>query len=198
MVVLGGGGDDGTEAASPSSAAPDAGSTSPTATSSAVASSTIAPSSSSATATSASPSSTTASTVSTATTLPADCVGAGEPFVCITSVSADAAGNLIIPFKVSGFIANKGTGRHIHFFFPNNPKIQADILNAGASGPDQAEWVLWDLPNPFGQDGLNGPYTVADAKSRGATEICVLVADNFHAVTPGTGNCLPIPPELLA
>ncbi|MEZ5233043.1 MAG: hypothetical protein R2749_10100 [Acidimicrobiales bacterium] len=141
---------------------------------------------------------TTAQQASTTTGLPAACEGQAGPFVCITSVSKDDAGNLIIPFQVTGFIPNKGTGRHIHFYFPNNPKIAADVLNAGASGPDPAEWVLWDLPNPFGLDGENGPYKVADAKSRGATEICVLVADNLHAVTPGTGNCLPIPADVLA
>lgn len=37
--------------------------------------------------------------------------------------------------------------------FPNNPKIQADILNAGASGPDQAEWVLWGCPTPSARTG---------------------------------------------
>ena len=94
--------------------------------------------------------------------------------------------NLIMLAAAIGFAAGPATA------------FAADVLNAGARGPDPAEWVLWDQPNPFGQGGVNGPYTVGDAKSRGATEICVLVADNLHAVTPGTGNCLPIPADVLA
>ena len=133
------------------------------------------------------------------TTLPAECEGRPQPFVCIFSVTADADGNLIIPFKTFGYDANISS-LHVHFFFPAYPEIAADPANAGTGGPAPAgHWKLWGAqPNPFGPGGSTKPYTVADAKDIGATEICVLVADSGHAVRPDTGNCLPIPAELLA
>jgi hypothetical protein len=119
------------------------------------------------------------------------------PFVCITSVSVDAQQNLVIPFEARGFtpLIGPAPNRHIHFYFPVG-SMATDPANAGTSGPSPGDWVLWDQPNPFGPGGTIAPYTVADARKVNARSICVLVADAVHAVTPGTGNCLELPPAV--
>ena len=129
-------------------------------------------------------------TLPTSTTLAPECVDRPFPFVCAMAVGVDAAGYLIIPFSTFGYTADTAA-RHIHFFFPAYPEIALDVTNAGNGGPNsQGHWIVWDDPNPFG-----GPtaYKLSDARSINATEICVLVADSSHAVTPGTGNCLALP-----
>lgn len=189
VVVLNGRGGDDTATGADTTAAE------PTDTTAAEPTDTTAPQAQSST-TAAAP--TTSDAGPTTTVLPPECATEAQPFVCIFSVSKNAAGELVIPFKTFGYqplIA----GTHIHFFFPSHPEIAADQLNAGSSGPNQkAHWVLWDSPNPFGPGGQFKPYTVAQAKAAGATSICVLVADSGHAVRPNTGNCLPLPPEVLA
>ncbi len=129
-------------------------------------------------------------TLPTSTTLAPECVDRPILFVCAMAVGVDAAGSLIIPFRTFGYTADTAA-RHIHFFFPAYPEIALDVTNAGNGGPNsQGHWIVWDDPNPFG-----GPtaYKLSDARSINATQICVLVADSSHAVTPGTGNCLALP-----
>ena len=129
-------------------------------------------------------------TLPTSTTLAPECVDRPFPFVCAMAVGVDAAGYLIIPFRTFGYTADTAA-RHIHFFFPAYPEIALDVTNAGNGGPNpQGHWILWDDPNPFGGSTA---YKLSDARSISATEICVLVADSSHAVTPGTGNCLALP-----
>jgi actin-like ATPase involved in cell morphogenesis len=181
VIALGGGGGDGNETAAGTGSTVAADDSVPAST----ASSTTAPTTA-----------TTAATTTTQPPTPAECEGQTGPYVCIYSIGKDDAGNLIIPFETIGYVADIAF-RHIHFFFPDIPAIQADVRNAGAGGPNPADWRLWALPNPFGLNGENGPYTVQDAREVGATQVCVLVADQSHAVTPETGNCLPIPPEVL-
>ncbi len=123
--------------------------------------------------------------------LPEDCQNRPSPFVCALAVHFDEEDQLVVPFRTQGFTADV-TARHIHFFFPNYPEIAEDPNNAGFGGTKPAShWILWDDPNPFG-----GPtaYGIAAINEIAATEICVLVADAQHRVTPGTGNCLALPP----
>jgi hypothetical protein len=117
--------------------------------------------------------------------------------VCILSVSVDRAGNLIVPFEARGFEPFIGgpPNRHIHFYFPVG-SMATDPNNAGRGGPNPGDWRLWDMPNPFGPGGRLSAYTAADARAVGATRICALVADSTHVVTPGTGNCLDLPPTV--
>ena len=118
--------------------------------------------------------------------------------MCITAVGVDAAQNLVIPFEALGFdpFIGPAPNRHIHFYFPVGT-MASDPSNAGSGGPSPGDWVLWDEPNPFGPGGNQSPYQVADAREVDAREICVLVADSEHAVSVGTGNCLPLPDAVI-
>ncbi|MFN0028955.1 MAG: Hsp70 family protein [Acidimicrobiales bacterium] len=122
--------------------------------------------------------------------LPEDCQDRPSPFVCALAVHFDEDGQLVVPFRTQGYVADI-SARHIHFFFPNHPEIAEDPNNAGTGGTKHDNnWILWDDPNPFG-----GPtaYGIEAVQAAQATEICVLVADPQHRVLPNTGNCLPLP-----
>jgi hypothetical protein len=168
---------------------------------------TTAPPASSTTATTGGTASTTATTVSTTgTTVGTTAVPTTGPcanpsgglFVCITDISVDGP-DIVVDYEALNYtpkIVDEGTDRHIHFFFPVGPNAE-DVRNAGAGGPVLGSWLIWDTPSPFrnGQRQDLGGYTVQNARDAGATSLCALVADAVHAVYPGTGNCVDLPPE---
>ena len=92
-----------------------------------------------------------------------------------------SGGRYVVDYEVFDIVEDDDpyNGTHVHFFY-NTVKPQ----NAGrpATGP----WELYDGPHPF------KVYRVAD-KPRGATKICVLVANKDHSVIQKTGNCVAIP-----
>jgi molecular chaperone DnaK len=130
---------------------------------------------------------------------PSACQTAVAPFACLTAIGVDEAQNLIVPFVVTGYtpLIGPSPNRHVHFYF-NVGKMAADPLNAGTSGSDPGDWVQWDAPNPMGPGGLQRGYTVSDARDVKATQLCIAVADHKHAVAPRSGNCLPLPPAVIA
>ena len=132
-------------------------------------------------------------------TPPADCPTTLPAFACITAIGVDEAQNLIVPFTVVGYDPLIGVepNRHVHFYFNVGP-MAANQLNAGSNGPDPADWVQWDVPNPMGPGGAQRGYTVADARDVKATELCILVADALHAVVAGSGNCMALPAAVIA
>lgn len=131
----------------------------------------------------------------TATTAPAaNCPASAGPFVCLLRVDLDGAGNLVVPFEVRNFdpVIGAPPALHIHFYFDVEP-MRSDPNAAGAAGQPPGSWILWDKPNPFGPGGPRAAYSLADARAVGAQQVCGLVANADHVVTPGTGNCVPIP-----
>lgn len=104
-----------------------------------------------------------------------------------------------MPFTVVGYDPLIGVepNRHVHFYFNVGP-MAANQLNAGSNGPDPADWVQWDVPNPMGPGGAQRGYTVADARDVKATELCILVADALHTVVAGSGNCMALPAAVIA
>ena len=136
----------------------------------------------------------------TSPALAAQCNALGPVVVCLTGIGVDAGGNLVAPYTTKGFepLISGPPNRHVHFFFKVD-EIAADITNAGSAGPDsRGNWILWDGPNPFGPGGSIRGYSVTQAQAAKATELCVLVADSNHVVAQGTGNCLPLPPSIVA
>lgn len=76
-------------------------------------------------------------------------------------------------------------GQHIHFFFDSVPPEEA---GAPGSGP----WQIY----PTGPGEPNGsPFTLytIDQRPDGATQMCILVANEDHSVNQGTGNCADLP-----
>lgn len=92
-----------------------------------------------------------------------------------------------VEFRTEGFVPKlqgaTPSDHHLHFFFDDI----TDPINAGTSGLNPGEWIIWDDVHPFDQ------YKVSDAEDRGATQMCVLVADAQHAVETETGNCVDLP-----
>jgi hypothetical protein len=118
--------------------------------------------------------------------------------VCIDEISVDGD-DIVVDYRALNYtpklVEAPSTERHIHFFFPVGANAE-DPRNAGAGGAKTGSWIIWDQPSPFrnGQRADIGGYTVANARQVGATQLCALVADAVHAVYPGTGNCVDLPP----
>jgi molecular chaperone DnaK len=92
-----------------------------------------------------------------------------------------SGGRYVVDYEVFDIVEdnNPHNGRHVHFFY-NTVKP----VNAG--NPGKGPWELYDGPHPF------KVYKVSD-KPRGATKICILVANKDHSVIQKTGNCVAIP-----
>ena len=115
-----------------------------------------------------------------ATTTPTEEPTPTEPVgesVLIDSITV-ANARYIVNFTATGYEPDI-PGKHMHFFFNTVP-----VEEAGVPGP--GNWFIWAEPSPF--DG----YAVPDTPN-GATEMCVLVANQDHTVAPGSGNCVPLP-----
>ena len=85
------------------------------------------------------------------------------------------------PFNFAPLIGPGPEDFHVHFFFD-------DVApeNAGTNGPSPGSWDLYDGGSPYTGMSLA-------SKPASASQLCVLVADANHAVTVGTGNCMPVP-----
>ncbi len=83
-----------------------------------------------------------------------------------------------VAYGVSGY-AQQLPGSHVHFFFNTVSPDQAGVPGAGP-------WILYAGPSPF------MGYHVGD-KPAGATQMCILVANEDHSVEQGTGNCWALP-----
>jgi hypothetical protein len=92
-----------------------------------------------------------------------------------------SGGRYVVDYEVFDIVEdnNPHNGRHVHFYY-NTVKP----VNAG--NPGKGPWELYDGPHPF------KVYKVSD-KPRGATKICILVANKDHSVIQKTGNCVAIP-----
>lgn len=137
----------------------------------------------------------------TATSLPTDasasCPRAAPMFACITQITLNGQ-NLVVDYEVGGYepslepsAAGPTPGsHHIHFFFDT---VKPE--DAGSQSQHAGMWRVWALPSPYTNppqnNGDNG-FVLSDIPD-GATKLCSLVADNLHAVTLDTGNCVPLP-----
>jgi hypothetical protein len=83
-----------------------------------------------------------------------------------------------VDFQTFGFTPQL-PGQHVHFFFDSVPPDQAGV-------PGQGLWKLYGGSSPFTE------YAVGE-RPQGATQMCVLVANEDHSVQPNTGNCVDIP-----
>lgn len=84
----------------------------------------------------------------------------------------------VVDFETFGFTPRL-PGQHLHFFFDTVPPEQA-------GQPGQGPWVIYGGASPF------TGYTVAE-RPPGATNLCVLVANEDHSVQLDTGNCVALP-----
>ncbi|MGH9213335.1 MAG: Hsp70 family protein [Acidimicrobiales bacterium] len=106
------------------------------------------------------------------------------PAAALTGVSL-IDGTYAVEYTWDGFEPDvEGGPDSLHFhFFLNTIEPQ----NAGTNGNPPGEWELTDAP---------GQYTTSySPENRGeATQMCVVVATNAHAVyDPGSGNCVDLP-----
>jgi hypothetical protein len=93
-------------------------------------------------------------------------------------------GRYVVDFETFGFDPLR-PGQHVHFFFNTVPPEQAGY-------PGSGPWQLY--PEAPGQPNTSPftLYTVAD-RPAGATQICILVANDDHSVIQHTGNCVDLP-----
>jgi hypothetical protein len=87
-------------------------------------------------------------------------------------------GRYIVEYEVFGY-RQELPGRHVHFFFDTVP-----VRDAGT--PGDGPWILYAGPSPF------RGYRESD-RPRGATQMCILVANPDHSINRGTGNCVDLP-----
>jgi hypothetical protein len=101
----------------------------------------------------------------------------------INSVAAED-GRYVVDFETFGF-EPLVPGQHVHFFFDTVPPEEAGVPG---SGPWQIYPTGPDKPN-------NSPFTLytIDQRPDGATQMCILVANEDHSVNQGTGNCVDLP-----
>jgi serine/threonine-protein kinase len=100
-----------------------------------------------------------------------------EPYVLIGGISLSGT-TYVVDYETFGY-TEALPGMHIHFFFDTVP-----VANAGV--PGAGPWYVWGGPRPF-----NG-YTTSN-KPAGASQLCALVANPNHSITPDTGNCFALP-----
>lgn len=93
-------------------------------------------------------------------------------------------GTYIIDFETFGF-EPVVPGQHVHFFFNTVPPDQAGM-------PGSGPWQIY--PAGPGQPNTS-PFTLytVDQRPAGATQMCILVANEDHSVNRGTGNCVDLP-----
>ncbi|MEZ4674249.1 MAG: hypothetical protein R2932_08415 [Caldilineaceae bacterium] len=89
-----------------------------------------------------------------------------------------SGGNYAVAFSTTGFTP-AFPGTHMHFYFNTIPATEAGM-------PGSGPWWLNGAGSPFGAIKLSD-------RPAGATQLCVLVANNDHTVQQGTGNCYPLP-----
>ena len=89
-----------------------------------------------------------------------------------------SGGRYVIDYDVFGYDPVL-PGRHVHFFFDTVSQAQAGV-------PGKGPWILYAGPVPFTE------YRVSD-RPNGATQMCILVANQDHSVVQDTGNCMDLP-----
>lgn len=99
------------------------------------------------------------------------------PSARITGITVEDA-HYVVAYETFGFTETL-PGRHVHFFFNTVPPAEAVVPGAGP-------WELYGGPRPF------KGYQVAD-RPAGATQMCILVAEEDHTGDPNSGNCVDLP-----
>ena len=96
----------------------------------------------------------------------------------------EESGEYLVYFETNGF-APVNPGQHVHFFFDTVPPDEAGM-------PGSGPWQLY--PAGPGQPGTS-PFRLYDVsqKPNGASQMCILVANQDHSVRLGTGNCVDLP-----
>lgn len=100
-----------------------------------------------------------------------------EPYVLIEDISLEG-NTYIVTYETFGY-TEALPGMHVHFFFDTVPVSAAGVPGAGP-------WFVWGGPRPF--DGYS-----TNNRPPGATQMCALVANPDHSITPETGNCVDLP-----
>lgn len=124
---------------------------------------------------------------------------------CIAAVTVDRGADNILgdedyfvaSFRTGGFEPGTGTaGDHVlHFYFPVT-EIAEDIRNAGTSGPSPGGYLPWAGTSPWRAGNGSVPFSVGSARRVGASQLCVLVADDTGAILVGTGSCAELPASI--
>lgn len=124
---------------------------------------------------------------------------------CIAAVTVDRGADnivgdedyLVASFRTGGFEPGTGTaGDHVlHFYFPV-AEIAEDIRNAGTSGPSPGGYLPWAGTSPWRAGKGSVPFSVGSARRVGASQLCVLVADDTGAILTGTGSCAELPASI--
>jgi hypothetical protein len=93
-------------------------------------------------------------------------------------------GRYIADFETFGFEPMM-PGQHVHFFFNS---VSPEEAGVPGSGP----WQIY--PTGPGEPNTS-PFTLysVDQRPEGATQMCILVANEDHSVNQGTGNCVDLP-----
>ena len=95
----------------------------------------------------------------------------------ISNITSSGA-NYVVDFQTVNFTPQL-PGQHLHFFYNTVPPEQAGV-------PGSGPWFVYGGASPF------SGATIA-SRPAGATQMCVLVANENHTVQNGTGNCFPLP-----
>ena len=93
-------------------------------------------------------------------------------------------GHYVVDFETFGF-EPLVRGQHVHFFFNSVPPEEAGV-------PGSGPWQIY--PTGPGEPNTS-PFTLytVDQRPEGATQMCILVANEDHSVNQDTGNCVDLP-----
>ncbi len=119
-----------------------------------------------------------APTVAPLANLPTVTVPADTDFVRINAITLNAQGQYAVDYETFHFTADMAD-MHIHFFFNT-------VSTEEAGSPGNGPWKMLGGPGPFTDYGPGN-------RPENASQLCALVADVSHHVTPNSGNCLPLP-----
>jgi hypothetical protein len=110
--------------------------------------------------------------------LPTVTVPANANFVRINAITLNDQGQYAVDYQTFHFTADMASV-HLHFFFNT---VSAQEAGSPGNGP----WKMLGGAGPFTDYGPNN-------RPKNASQLCALVADTSHHVTPDSGNCLPLP-----
>jgi molecular chaperone DnaK len=122
-----------------------------------------------------------------------DEIRSNERWICLTSASFDAAGNLVVQYDAEwggGDNPNISTGFHMHLYGGDGAAPPAEIM--GFQVPDPGTWQIAD------GDPAIVPVDRVDSVIGTAPKVCARISDNRHHLvrdrTGGyeTGNCITI------
>jgi TolB protein len=98
--------------------------------------------------------------------------------VAIQQITINEENRYVVDYGTEGF-TQKLPGTHLHFFFNTVSPEQVGMAGTG-------ERLMYGGPSPF------TGYATTDRPAE-ATELCVVVANPDHSVTPSSTNCFPLP-----